>query len=128
MRWMMTLTLLVGCAAELGCPDCDEEEAYRRKRRPDLSEPRDLSPPPPDPTPPPSSGAPTIAGCQVFPADNPWNADISTMPVDPNSANFIAHMNGGTRFLHPDFGSNPAYGIPYITVPGTQTKVPMSFD
>jgi len=36
-------------------------------------------------------------------------------------------MNGGAKFLHADFGSNPAYGIPYITVPGSQPKVPMKF-
>src|SRR5207249_561386 len=29
--------------------------------------------------------------------------------------------------LHPDFGSNPGYGIPWITVPGSQPKVPMAF-
>ena len=84
----------------------------------------------PSPTPTPSSSAaavPMIAGCQVFPANNPWNADISTYPVDPNSANYLAHMNASTKNLHPDFGSNATYGIPYITVPGTQPRVPMSF-
>ena len=34
-------------------------------------------------------------------------------------------MNGGTSFLHPDFGGNGAYGIPWITVPGSQPRVPM---
>ncbi len=68
-----------------------------------------------------------IDSCQVFPADNPWNTDISNYPVDPNSANYLAHMNAATTNLHPDFGSNPTYGIPYITVPGTQPTVPMTF-
>jgi hypothetical protein len=75
----------------------------------------------------PSSGLPQIAGCQVFPADNPWNRDISNNPVDPNSPNYIVHMNGNSKFLHPDFGSNPTYGIPFVVVPGTQPKVPVSF-
>ncbi len=75
----------------------------------------------------PPSALPRIAGCQVFPADNPWNRDVSSDPVDPNSASYIAHMNGNSKFLHPDFGSNPEYGIPYVVVPGTQLKVPMSF-
>ncbi len=74
------------------------------------------------------SSVPRIAGCQVFPADNPWNRDISGDPLDSNSANYIAHMNGSSKFLHPDFGSNPSYGIPYIVVPGTQPKVPVTFD
>jgi hypothetical protein len=68
-----------------------------------------------------------IDGCQVFPANNPWNTDISNYPVDPNSANYLASMNASTTFLHPDFGSNPTYGIPYTTVPATQPEVPITF-
>jgi hypothetical protein len=75
----------------------------------------------------PTSG-PTIAGCSVFPADNPWNANVSTLPVDPNSAAYLAAMNAGTTFLHPDFGSDPTYGIPYVVVPGSQPFVPTTFD
>ena len=72
--------------------------------------------------------SPQISGCAVFPADNPWNRDISNDPVDPNSNNYIANMNGATKFLHPDFGSNLTYGIPYVVVAGTQPKVPVTFD
>jgi hypothetical protein len=36
-------------------------------------------------------------------------------------------MNAGSKHLHPDFGSNPTYGIPYITVPGSQAFVPINF-
>jgi hypothetical protein len=75
-----------------------------------------------------NSNPPQLAGCQIFPADNAWNRDISSDPVDANSNNYIAHMNGNTKFLHPDFGSSPTYGIPFVVVPGTQTKVPMTFD
>jgi hypothetical protein len=91
------------------------------------------TPPPtiaPSPTPTPAGtppAEPMIDGCQVFPSDNAWNTDISSYPVDPNSANYLAAMNAGTKNLHPDFGSNPTYGIPYITVPGTQPKVPITF-
>ena len=80
----------------------------------------------PGPSPSPGS-APTIDGCQVFPSDNPWNEDISGLPVDANSTNYLAHMNAGTTKLHPDFGSNPTYGIPYVTVLGSQPLVPMTF-
>ena len=72
-------------------------------------------------------GSPSIQGCAVFPADNSWNRDVSRDPVDPRSDAYIAAMNGATRFLHPDFGSDPAYGIPWTTVPGSQPRVPMSF-
>ena len=86
----------------------------------------------PDSPPDPSGGAgaeesPSIEGCRVFPADNPWNRDVSRDPVDPRSDAYIAAMNGATRFLHPDFGSDPSYGIPWTTVPGSQPRVPMSF-
>jgi len=73
------------------------------------------------------AGVPSIQGCAVFPADNPWNRDVSRDPVDPRSGAYIAAMNGATRFLHPDFGSDPTYGIPWTTVPGSQPRVPMSF-
>ena len=36
-------------------------------------------------------------------------------------------MNASTTNLHPDFGSNPTYGIPFVVVPGSQPFVPMSF-
>jgi hypothetical protein len=65
----------------------------------------------------------------VFPADNPWNRDVSTLPVDPNSANYLAAVTalGGNQKLHADFGGGGAYGIPYVTVPGTQPLVPVDF-
>jgi hypothetical protein len=87
----------------------------------------------PAPTSAPSSApvsgsrVPTVAGCHVFPADNAWNTDISSAPVDPNSAAYLASMNASTTFLHPDFGSDPTYGIPYTSVPGSQPFVPMTF-
>ena len=69
---------------------------------------------------------PTLGGCAMFPADNPWNRDVANDPVDPNSANYIASIGASTN-LHPDFGSNPTYGIPYTVVPGTQPFVPITF-
>jgi hypothetical protein len=67
---------------------------------------------------PPPGGRPTIGGCSVFPADNPWNQDVSTLPVHPNSAGYLAYVNAsGGSMVHPDFGSNPSYGIPYSVVP-----------
>ena len=80
-----------------------------------------------DASPPPSGDVPVIAGCAVFPADNPWNRDVSRDPVDPRSDAYIASI-GASRFLHPDFGSDPTYGIPWTTVPGSQPRVPMTFD
>jgi len=67
-----------------------------------------------------------LNGFVPFPASSLWNTDISTAPVDPNSANIINFI-GATVTLHPDFGAgtfhNQTIGIPYQTVAGTQPKV-----
>jgi len=64
----------------------------------------------------------SLNGFIPFPADNAWNQDISTAPVDPNSANIINFI-GTTTPLHPDFGSGlyagQTIGIPYVVVSGT---------
>src|SRR5208282_5347342 len=46
----------------------------------------------------------SLGGKGVFPADNPWNTDISRMPVDPQSDQLIAGI-GLDKHLHPDFGT-----------------------
>ncbi len=66
----------------------------------------------------------SLGGQRIFPADNPWNKDISGEPVDPNSDALIASI-GLDKNLHPDFGTR--YGIPYVVVLGTQPKVPVTF-
>lgn len=79
------------------------------------------------PTPPKAltSDRAALGDCAIFPADNEWNRDVSKDPVDPNSDKYMASMNAGTTKLHPDFGSS--FGIPWIAVPGSEPKVPMSF-
>jgi hypothetical protein len=65
--------------------------------------------------------------CPIFPADNPWNTDISdttAYPADAMSDTWIASIGKSTS-LHPDFGS--IYGIPYQYVDNTTAKVPVSF-
>lgn len=75
--------------------------------------------------------AATIGGCPLFPADNIWNRDISTLPIYRNSTNFIANI-GPTSHLHADFGAGlyggGPIGIPYIVVQGNQPYVPVSFN
>ena len=71
-----------------------------------------------------------LDGRRLFPADNPWNQDISAAPVDPNSAALIASC-GTTRRVHADFGTvwnGAPNGIPYVVVSGTQARVPVTFD
>lgn len=67
----------------------------------------------------------------LLPANNWWNTDISTAPVDANSGAFISFI-GPSRTLHPDFGGNGSgsdiYGMPYIVVSGGQPLVQVGFD
>jgi len=90
------------------------------------------TPPSGSPSGSPSASQPngSLQGRRPFPADNPWNTDISSAPVDPNSAALLASIGLSTG-LHPDFGTvwaGAPNGIPYVLVPGTQPLVPMSFD
>lgn len=75
----------------------------------------------------PAATVPMVGACRIFPADNPWNADVSGYPVHPDSATFMASI-GLTRTLHPDFGSNADYGIPVTVVNASQPDVPITFD
>jgi hypothetical protein len=75
--------------------------------------------------------APAVGGCTVFPADNIWNTPVDQLPVSPNSAAWVTTI-GTTRGVHADFGAGlwdgGPIGIPYITVTGSQTKYPATFD
>jgi hypothetical protein len=67
----------------------------------------------------------------MFPSDNIWNTDISSLPVDVHSPQWLASMSSSTTNLHPDFGpsgdpSNP-YGMPYTVVPPGHQTVSVNF-
>lgn len=82
-----------------------------------------------------------LGGCSVFPpfggaagaaqaADQTaWNQDVSGAPVDPNSGDYIdAIQSLGNDAIHPDFGANGAYGIPYTIVSRDQRRYPVHFN
>ncbi len=84
------------------------------------------------------SAASTLGGVlpgpfPLFPADNWWNLDISSAPVDPASASYIAFI-GPTRGMHPDFGGNASpgsvaiYGYPYAVVDSAVTLKTVQFE
>jgi hypothetical protein len=84
---------------------------------------------PTPPSIPTATPTPSTSACTIFPSDNPWNTDISGYPVHPNSTAYINFI-GGSKFLHPDFGTfwnGEPIGIPYVVVPGTQPLVPVAF-
>jgi hypothetical protein len=75
-------------------------------------------------------GQQMIGNCPVLPADNIWNTPVDTLPVLSNSTSMVNTI-GAARGFHADFGSGTwnggPIGIPFITVPGAQTKYPASF-
>jgi hypothetical protein len=86
---------------------------------------------------PSSSGAagtfpPKVGDCDVFPGSlatptaksaadqTAWNQDVSKAPVAKGSKGLISRLSGK---LHPDFGSNTKFGIPFDVVDGSQASV-----
>jgi hypothetical protein len=69
----------------------------------------------------------SLGGFVPFTSGSPWNTDISTAPVDPNSATIISNFVGSVN-LHPDFGTDPTYGIPYLVVDGSQPLVNINLE
>jgi hypothetical protein len=60
-----------------------------------------------------------------------WNARVDTLPVHPASATYVNTI-GAAHGFHMDFGAGlyqgAPIGIPFVTVPGTLPKVPVTFD
>jgi hypothetical protein len=64
-------------------------------------------------------------GCPFFPPDNIWNRRVQDLPLDPNSANYVASM-GPTDKLHADFGTGGGYL--YTVTDGTESNNEMTFE
>jgi len=68
-----------------------------------------------------------LNGFLPFPSTNAWNTNIASAPVDPDSDAITAASGFSGESLHPDFGSEAYYGIPYIVVDSTtQPLVPIN--
>lgn len=66
----------------------------------------------------------------ILPADNPWNQDISTLPVNPRSREYLESV-GLDKPLHPDFGTvwnGAPSGIPYNVVRGDAPRQSVEFE
>ena len=64
----------------------------------------------------------SMNGFVPFANSSLWNTDISSAPVDPNSTSIITNWVGSVN-VHPDWGTDPTYGIPYVVVNGSQALV-----
>jgi hypothetical protein len=77
-----------------------------------------------------AEGQQVIGGCPVLPANNVWNTPVDTLPVLSNSGTMVNTI-GANRGFHADFGAGMwaggPIGIPFITVPGSQAKLPATF-
>jgi hypothetical protein len=66
----------------------------------------------------------------MLPADNYWHADVSGLPLHPQSAAWVATIGAGKQ-VHADFGSGlwdgGPIGIPFTTVGRGQPRVPVTF-
>ncbi len=59
-----------------------------------------------------------LAALQVFPADNPWNRDVSQWPLHANSKKIIASIGADKPFRY-----NP--DMSFILVPANQKRIPV---
>src|SRR5438094_9712252 len=59
-----------------------------------------------------------LAALQVFPPDNPWNEDISKLPLLPNSKEMIATIGTDKKLAY-------NLDMSFIIVPPEQKKVPV---
>jgi hypothetical protein len=64
----------------------------------------------------------SLNGFVPFTSSSLWNTDISSAAVDPNSDSIITNWVGAVN-LHPDWGTDLSYGIPYVVVNGSQALV-----
>jgi hypothetical protein len=71
----------------------------------------------------------SIGGCQIFPADSPWNQDISALQLNSKNSTYLANMSTSTS-LHADWGDYAAeqdyFGIPFTSGSGA-APVPTTF-
>lgn len=67
-----------------------------------------------------SAVSPMYGPCQIFPNDNPWNTDISSYPVHPDSDKFLSRLNLTWRLQ--------AFMIkPFNIVNSSQPKIPIYY-
>jgi len=68
-----------------------------------------------------------LAGCALYPADNPWNRDVSADPVDTDAMSRVMPNMHPAAALHADWGTRKeGFGMP-ITVVNGGARRPMSF-
>ncbi|GAA1479533.1 hypothetical protein GCM10009623_39790 [Nocardioides aestuarii] len=71
-----------------------------------------------------------VAGCEVFPAESWWHADVSDLPRHRRNKQWKSRMSSDVD-LHPDFGPSsgggPGYGMPVTVVREGHRRVRVRF-
>src|SRR5438034_194765 len=99
MNWLLSLTVCTVLVPQVG----------DRPKMPEITKPVMFNTPEADKI---------LAALQVFPPDNPWNEDVSKLPVHPLSAKMIAGIGADKKLAcNLDMG--------FILVPPGQKKVPI---
>ena len=110
MKKFVPLFLLLSAACTAAIPEADEAPAKREKpKMPEIKAPVMFNTPEADKI---------LAALQVFPEDNPWNEDISGLPVLPNSKEMIATIGTDKKLAY-------NLDMAFILVPPDQKKVPV---
>jgi hypothetical protein len=108
------LALLAALAGAAGLALADTPQAKHSSGRPLPKMPAITKPVPFD-TP---EADKILEALQVFPADNPWNQDVSKWPLHPDSKKIVAAIGAGKPFRY-----NPDMG--FVLVPPGQKRVPV---
>jgi hypothetical protein len=67
-------------------------------------------------------------GCRIFPNDNPWNADVSALPVDNDLMTTVMPNMAQATGMHPDWGTETDnYGIPITIGAAAMTPAILTF-
>lgn len=66
-------------------------------------------------------GSQSLGGCKLLPHADALHRKVTGLDVAQDSGSIIGRI--GRAHLHPDFGSNPNYGIPYAVVGKSQRDV-----
>jgi RNA polymerase sigma factor (sigma-70 family) len=108
MRKVVLLCVVLMAGVGLSVPAGDKHSSGReRAKMPNITKPVMFDTPEADRI---------LAALQVFPADNPWNTDISKWPLHPNSPKILATIGVDKPLRY-----NPDMG--FILVPPKQKKV-----
>ncbi len=132
-RWALTAPLVAVAVVAVACVPASDPGAAPEPA-PVVRDPGAVQAPPntaPSTTPAgsfiPAGERMPIAGCQLFPANNVFRADISSLPAAPNSAAVIAAGGGAGMQLRSGFKSSiwqgSRGGIPINVVDSRQTPM-----